>query len=89
MAVFPIRVLVSAMNMASSLSRFRNQETGAHMERMSRYARLIAEALADRWSLSDEFVDFLFMLTPLHDIGKIAVPDAVLLKRGPLNVPVR
>lgn len=84
-AVSPVKMMVSAVNLARGLSRFRDQETGAHMERMSRYAYLIAKALANRWHLNDEFVEFLFMFAPLHDVGKIAVPDAVLLKPGPLN----
>jgi two-component system, response regulator RpfG len=84
-AVSPVKTLVSAVELASGLSRFRDHETGAHMGRMSRYARLIAKRLAAERILSDEFVEFVFMFAPLHDVGKIAIPDAVLLKRGPLN----
>lgn len=84
-AISSVKVLVSAVELASGLSRFRDQETGAHMERMSRYARQIARGLASRWNLDEEFVEFLFMFAPLHDVGKIAVPDAVLLKPGSLT----
>lgn len=84
-AVSPIKTLVSTVELAGGLSRFRDQETGAHMQRMSRYARLIAKRLATAKGLSDEYVEFLFMFAPLHDVGKIAVPDAVLLKPGKLD----
>lgn len=84
-AISPVKTLVSAVELASGLSRFRDQETGAHMGRMSRYARLIAKRLAAERNMSDEFVEFLFMFAPLHDVGKIAIPDAILLKRGRLN----
>lgn len=84
-AISPVKTLVSAVELASGLSRFRDQETGAHMSRMSLYARLIAKRLAAEKSLSDEFVEFVFMFAPLHDVGKIAIPDAILLKRGRLN----
>lgn len=84
-AISPVKTLVSAVELASGLSRFRDQETGAHMARMSRYSRLIAKRSAAKWHLSDEFVEFLFMFAPLHDVGKIAIPDAILLKPGRLN----
>lgn len=84
-AIAPVKVLASAVELASGLSRFRDQETGAHMERMARYARQIAKGLAGQWNLDEEFVEFLFMFAPLHDVGKIAVPDAVLLKPGALS----
>lgn len=85
LAVSSVKVLVSAVELAGGLSRFRDQETGAHMQRMSRYARLIAKRLAVSKGLSDEYVEYLFMFAPLHDVGKIAVPDAVLLKPGRLT----
>lgn len=84
-AIAPVKVLVSAVELASGLSRFRDQETGAHMSRMARYARQIAKRLATERGLSDEFVEFLFMFAPLHDVGKIAIPDAILLKPGRLS----
>jgi two-component system, response regulator RpfG len=53
---------------------------------MSQYARLIAGALAAEERLSDEFVEFLYLFAPAHDIGKIAIPDTILLKKGRLQV---
>ena len=81
----PVRMLRSALSVASKLTHYRDPETGAHLERMSRYTRLIARVLAPREKLSDEFVEFLFLFAPTHDIGKIAIPDSILLKRGRLT----
>ncbi|HWB23750.1 MAG TPA: diguanylate cyclase [Gaiellaceae bacterium] len=62
-------------------AEFRNLETGAHVERMSRYCA----ALASRLGLHDDRVDVIRMASTLHDVGKIAIPDEVLLKPGPLT----
>ena len=60
-------------------AEYRDQETGNHIIRIAKYSRLIAEDLG----LSNEECDTIEMSAPMHDIGKIGVPDAVLLKRGP------
>jgi two-component system response regulator RpfG len=60
---------------------FRDFGTGLHLLRMARFAGLIAEGLY----LSDDEVRMLELAAPLHDIGKIGVPDAILLKRGHLS----
>ena len=83
-SVTPVRMLHSALRVASRLTHYRDPETGAHLDRMSHYARLIAQVLAPKQNLSDEFIEFLFLFAPVHDIGKIAVPDSILLKRGRL-----
>ena len=63
------------------VAEYRDEETGNHVVRVGCYSRVIAETLgADR-----EFVEMLFVTSPLHDLGKIGIPDAILLKRGPLN----
>jgi putative two-component system response regulator len=59
----------------------RDDATGNHVIRVGCTSRVIAEVLGkDR-----DFVETLFLAAPLHDIGKIGIPDAVLLKRGPLS----
>jgi response regulator RpfG family c-di-GMP phosphodiesterase len=63
----------------------RNRETGWHVERMSRYAALIA----NRVGLDGERCELIRIAAPLHDIGKIAVPDSVLLKPGRLTMEER
>lgn len=67
------------------IAHFRDPETGCHLDRMSHYARLIASTLAEKYHLDDVFIDRVFMFAPLHDIGKIAIPDRILLKPGPLD----
>lgn len=62
-------------------AEFRDNETGNHVIRMSYYARLIAQAIG----LGPEATELLFNTASMHDIGKIGIPDAVLLKPGPLN----
>jgi len=80
-----VRMIQAAVKTVRQISRARDEETGAHLERMARYARLIALRLAPRRGLSDEWVEFLFQFAPLHDVGKIAVPDQILFKPGRLE----
>lgn len=81
----PVQMLRSSINIVRDLSRFRDEETGAHLDRMSRYARVIASDLAAEKALSDEFVEFVFLFSPLHDIGKIGIEDGILLKPSRLT----
>jgi hypothetical protein len=64
---------------------FRDSDTGGHVERMSRYSLLIARELG--WS--PERCRELWLAAALHDVGKVAVPDAILLKPGPLSAEER
>ena len=72
-----------------SLTETRDAETGRHSRRTQRYARLLAEQLATqpdfRAYLTRERIDLLSSLAPLHDIGKVGVPDHVLHKPGALT----
>lgn len=63
-------------------SEFRDPETGAHVERMARYAQLIAEGLG----LGHERAEEIYRAAPMHDIGKLGIPDAILLKPGRLSL---
>jgi putative two-component system response regulator len=65
----------------STAAELRDDETGAHIERVSRYCELIAERLG----LDPAFRDELRIASPMHDVGKIGIPDAILLKPGPLT----
>jgi two-component system response regulator RpfG len=60
---------------------YRDEETGNHIIRMAKYARLIAEEL----KLSAMECDEIESSAPMHDIGKIGIPDHILRKPGPLN----
>jgi len=62
-------------------AEYRDKETGQHVERVSRYCSL----LADRLDLDDERSELLRLAAPLHDIGKIAIPDRILLKPSHLT----
>jgi Response regulator containing a CheY-like receiver domain and an HD-GYP domain len=80
-----VRTLVASVKTATSMAQHRDFETGAHLDRMSNYARLIARELAGKYGLSDALVEHIFLFSPLHDIGKIAIPDQILLKNGKLE----
>jgi putative two-component system response regulator len=59
-------------------AEFKDEETGAHVQRISFYCRDMAEELG----MDAHFCEEIFYASPMHDIGKIAIPDAVLLKPG-------
>ena len=80
-----LQTLVGTVRTARGMMHARDDETGAHLDRMARYARLIALAIADKHGLSDEFIEQVFIFAPLHDIGKIGIPDRILLKPGKLD----
>jgi HD-GYP domain-containing protein (c-di-GMP phosphodiesterase class II) len=80
-----IRSIVGTVSIARDFAEFRDLETGAHLQRIARYARVITRRLASELRLDDEFVEHVFLYSPLHDIGKIAIPDAILLKPGKLD----
>ncbi len=60
---------------------FRDEDTGAHIERIGRFSVLLAEHIG----LDSDFCERLKHAAPLHDVGKVAIPDAILLKPGPLT----
>jgi putative two-component system response regulator len=62
----------------SIASETRDEETGAHIQRMSRYCELLAR----RAGLTDEHVELIRVASPLHDVGKIGIPDRILQKPG-------
>ncbi len=80
-----VRSIVATVAVARDFTHLRDFETGAHLERMARVARVIAQAIAPRRGLSDEFIEHVYLFAPLHDIGKIGVPDHILLKQGRLT----
>nr|WP_241697626.1 HD domain-containing phosphohydrolase [Mariprofundus sp. NF] len=67
------------------VSNWRDEETGAHIRRIGLYSELIAKALG--WSLQD--LDDIRLAAPMHDIGKVGIPDYVLLKPGRLDTEER
>jgi putative two-component system response regulator len=73
----------------TSLAEARDNETGQHILRTQRYVRALALALRQHprffQFLSAEVIDLLFRSAPLHDIGKVGIPDRILLKPGRLD----
>ena len=80
-----IRTLLAAVQAARSMTHYRDIETGSHIDRTAYYARLIARELAPSYHLNDEQIEHIFLFSPLHDIGKIGIPDSVLRKPGRLD----
>ena len=80
-----VRTLVEATRVARALTVMRDFETGRHLDRMARYSRIIARKVAPRHGRDDEFIEMVYLFAPLHDIGKIGIPDRILLKQGPLD----
>ncbi len=70
----------------ASLAETRDNETGAHILRTQRYVRVLAAHLSAKPEhaalLTPETIELLYKSAPLHDVGKVGVPDAILLKPG-------
>ena len=77
------------LNGLNSLSMARDNETGAHILRTSKYVELIAQRLRSMnqyvEELSHEAIQDIAQAAPLHDIGKVGIPDAILKKQAPLT----
>ncbi len=73
----------------AKLAESRDPETGAHLERVRSYCRALARDLARHpdfaSAIDEEFVRLIYLTSPLHDIGKVGIPDSVLLKPGRLS----
>lgn len=73
----------------ASLAETRDPETGGHILRTQRYVKVLAVYLKDRERFKEELdgksIELLFKSAPLHDVGKVGIPDAILLKPGPLT----
>jgi putative two-component system response regulator len=73
----------------AGLGRLRDGDVGRHLDRMARYARHLGDSAAKMPCFSEQidhpFVDMLACCAPLHDIGKVGLPDHILLKPGKLS----
>ncbi len=76
----------------AKLAESRDPETGAHLERIQSYCHVLASHLLEAkatdeagQAVNDEFVRLIYLTSPLHDMGKVGIPDAVLLKPGRLS----
>lgn len=84
-----VKMISAAVKTTGNIVHSRDPETGSHLDRMSRYTRIIATTLAEKYKLDDEYIEHIFMFSPLHDIGKIAIPDNILLKPSSLTTDER
>ena len=78
------QVLQSYRETITTLSRaagYKDEETGAHVRRISYYTEDIALAVG----MNHDFCEAIHYASPMHDIGKMAIPDSILTKRGPLT----
>jgi cyclic di-GMP phosphodiesterase len=73
----------------AKLAESRDPETGGHLERIRAYSRILARNMVEQGThksdLDDKYVQTLELTSALHDIGKVGVPDSILLKPGQLN----
>ena len=73
----------------AKLAESRDGETGKHIERVQLYCKLLAATLAEQANyagrIEESFIENIFLASPLHDIGKVAIRDHILLKRGELT----
>lgn len=80
---------IGAIFAMSKLAESRDPETGEHLDRMREYCRLLARDLSKKDAYADKidktYIENIYAASPLHDIGKVGVPDAVLTKPGKLT----
>ncbi len=69
------------MQRLTIVAEYRDEETGMHIKRVGLYAKQIATTL----KLPEDFIELISFACPMHDIGKVGIPDHILLKPGPLN----
>ena len=73
----------------AKLAEYRDEGTGAHLERIREYAKRLAEEMAKnsryKTIVTQDYIEDIFQSSILHDIGKVGIPDAILLKPGRLT----
>ncbi len=87
--VTAVNALLATAQAARDFADLRDFETGKHLTRMAQFARLIAKGVAEEFKLSDEKIEHIHLFASLHDIGKIGIPDKILLKPARLNAQER
>lgn len=82
-----IKTMMAALRTANELVHYKDPETGSHLERMAHFSRLIAKelSLSQKYDFDDEFIEDIFNFSPMHDVGKIGIPDKVLRKPAKLD----
>lgn len=77
--------MIATVKSAIGMTQHRDPETGSHLERMAHYSQIIAKEISAKHQLSDLFVEHVYLFAPLHDIGKIGIPDHILHKPSGLT----
>lgn len=81
-----VRVLLQTLG---NLAEYRDEETTRHLERVSKLARILAKSAREQGpyvhEINEKFVDSLVQAAPMHDIGKVGIPDEILTKPGKLT----
>ena len=72
--------LHAILELIVEIAALRDPQTGHHLQRVSHYCRLVAQELAEELPLPPDFAELLFRFGALHDVGKMGIPDRVLLK---------
>lgn len=80
-ALMASRLSLEIIQRLSAVAEFRDSYTAAHISRIGHYSRKIAEVMGMR----EDFVEGISVASSLHDIGKIGIPDKILLKEGSLT----
>lgn len=75
----------ATINSMAILSEYRDTDTGSHIQRTKFYVKAMVERIGERLGYSSEARDLIWRSAPLHDIGKVAIPDSILLKPGRLT----
>ncbi len=76
-----VQAHMETIHKLSAAAEYKDEDTGSHIMRMSRYCELIARARG----LNEDDVELILNSSPMHDIGKMGIPDAILLKPGKLD----
>lgn len=76
-----VQAHMETIHKLSAAAEYKDEDTGSHILRMSRYCELIAKARG----MNEDDVDLILNSSPMHDIGKMGIPDAILLKPGKLD----
>ena len=85
--VSTIKSVLAALRTANEMVHYKDPETGSHLQRMARFSRIIAKELSvsGKYTFDDKYIEDIFNYAPLHDVGKIGIPDKILLKPGKLD----
>ena len=76
------------IEVVSNVAEYRSLESGSHLRRVKKYTRILGEYVKENYpeyGLTDELLDIIVSASALHDIGKVAIPDSVLLNPGRLS----